>query len=126
MLRGIHRTIVSGLLAFAILLPAISQIVYKDKAAQFFCAPTGQLSTEAALAVKQIGELLNLADEGSQTNSKHCEDCVLTLATNVEPRFYKARTFFGAKTSYNAALSCGRFYFAHGPPLGSRAPPLSV
>ncbi len=127
MLREIHRIFVSGLLAIALLLPAFSQIVYQDKASQFFCAPTGSLSPDAEKAVKQISALLNLDVEDAPSQTDHCEECLLTFAIDLENRYHKTTSIIAVDTYYRPILSCGFFYFSNGPPLGSRAPPpLSV
>ena len=134
MLRDIFQICLRALLVLAFILPVSASPVMaaSGMAASgrtFLCAPSGQISPEAAAAMADIRQALGLPSlevpETPETSS-HCDHCVLVAAIGSRKVTSVATVQILAPTIYQKTAPWGFAYLAQGPPLGSRAPPLSV
>ena len=89
--------------------------------------PSAPLSAEAKAALREISELLGKDVEEQDAPMEHCPDCVMAsydlLAAAMPLQFAKKNI----ESIHQTGLSASRYiHTCKGPPLGSRAPPLTV
>lgn len=89
--------------------------------------PSTPLSTEAKAALREISELLG-KDVGEQdTPMEHCPDCVMASYDIVMPAMPLHIAAKNIESIHQDGLTpAGYVHGCNGPPLGSRAPPLTV
>ena len=124
MLRDIYYKLLCGLLALALVLPSAAA-AQSGQGVHLLCAQTGQMSPEAAKAMADIQALLGLDGEDEPQGEQHCDQCVLIIALSAPENNYVPAFKIG-RISYAPNTALGFTYGAQGPPLGSRAPPISA
>ena len=124
MLRDIYNKLLCGLLALAVLLPSAAA-AQSGAGVHLLCDQSRNMSPEAAKALAELEALLGLDEETPSQDTEPCDECVLIIAL-FSPAVIYAPHFKIARASYTQNTSLGFAYSAQGPPLGSRAPPISA
>ncbi len=121
--------LVVGLAAHVMLPIATAAAPATFDIASLICAPTGKVSPEAKAALTEMLRLAgeDVPDETDETVAKgHCGACVIS-ACALAPSPQLALPFVFADARRNRALARDNVYSSvHGPPLGLRAPPVSL
>ena len=123
-LRDIYYKLLCGLLALALVLPSAAA-AQSGQGVHLLCAQTGQMSPEAAKAMAEIQALLGLDGEDEPQGEQPCDHCVLIIALS-SSQSIDAPAFKIGRISYAPNTALGFTYGSQGPPLGSRAPPISA
>ena len=110
----------------AILLPMVSAPAMAGEDIRLLCAPTGQMSVDAAAAINEVRALIGLPPLDVPPPSEHCEDCLPIAALKTAQPYSLFESQIIEAALYPSALPSGFHYHPQGPPLGSRAPPLTV
>ena len=125
MLRDIYHKLLSAFVVLALMLPAMTSPASAGTA-NLLCSQNAQMSPEAAKALAEISELLGLGNHQDAPNDNHdCSHCVL-IAVQTFRTVFKGPDFEIGSISYLSNTALGFSYGAQGPPLGSRAPPISA
>lgn len=120
--------LVAGLAAHVMLPVATAAAPATFDVASLICAPSGQVSSEAKAA---LAEMLRLAGEDitGETDTAaagHCGACVVSICA-MTPNAQTALAIAFAHTNHGPAATRDNVHYAvHGPPLGLRAPPISL
>jgi len=126
MLRDIFHRCLRAVLVLAFLAPLSPAAASPVAGANIFCAPSGHVSPEAAAALDDLRKALGFSPIEAPTNDSQCDNCVLVAALKARPLIYVPAKRSLVEACYEISLNCGFAYSAQGPPLGSRAPPISV
>ena len=133
MLRDIYQICMRALLVLAFIMPvSVSPVMAASgmsaSGTSLLCAPSAQISAEAAAALADIRQALGLPplEDPAPIGSDHCDQCVLVAAIKPRNFSYDAALPALSRTLYQETAPWGFAYLAQGPPLGSRAPPLSL
>ena len=89
------------------------------------CSPSGQtVSPSAALALKELAELLEEESGDEEPNSGPCDKCTLSPVGLPSLAHIAVTRFSRTQGTIYAAFEIGLVKKAQGPPTGSRAPPI--
>ena len=124
MLRDIYHKLLCGLVALALVLPSAAA-AQSGQGVHLLCDQSRNMSPEAAKAVAEIQALLGLDGDDTPQHTQPCDECVLIIALSSPAVIYAPR-FKSSRISYAPNTALGFTYGAQGPPLGSRAPPISA
>ncbi len=121
--------LVAGLAAHVLLPIATAAAPATFDIASLICAPTGKVSPEAKAALEDMLRLAgeDVSGETEETGAKgHCGACVVsTCALAPGPQLALAIAFADARREPAKARD-NAHSSVHGPPLGLRAPPISL
>jgi hypothetical protein len=124
--RLTRQTYFAVLSVFALLtqLLAPSLAMASGVSPSLICNPTGHISAEMQAGIDELKEILGIDDTDDAVMD--CQDCVTSVHLVPMPSFDLAVLL--KWTSSFADLISHKFILANprGPPLGSRAPPVSV
>lgn len=88
---------------------------------------TQAVSDEAEAQLRELFELAGKGWPDDETYSEHCPDCVMPMAALPAPKASLPQAVIQPSTDPSfTSYKFGYNYSATGPPLGSRAPPLSL
>ncbi len=95
-------------------------------AASLLCAPTGEVSAEAEAAIKEMLRLAGAGDEEERPSAGHCGACMMMgCALAPQPVHLLIENPTDQRTGAQRAVR-QTLPSLHGPPLGMRAPPISL
>lgn len=120
--------LVVGLAAHVMLPAATAAAPETFDVASLVCAPSGRVSPEAEAA---LTEMLRLAGEDvtGETDAAaagHCGACVMSVCATTPTAQLTFAIVFADTNHEPAVIRDNVHYSVHGPPLGLRAPPVSL